>query len=860
MSAPSAASFPVPGSTWLDTYDILDTVADSSSGQSWKARVSGSSKTVQIRLAKALDGGRSKAWDLLCSVATTAPMLRPHARHEVADRFFEVYDLPAASALVSWRQKRGILSESELTTCLRQIAESVSALHKVGLVHLALKPEAFYVEEEDDGKFRIILGGLELVTLRDQEGLIQIPVEPLYAPPEAAGLFKHPPGDRLITWDSFSLGRVVQFLFLGKHVLSLILNRDITSVTPELRERAEMLAFERLDGHLRAGALEAMDELPPRLNTLLRGLLTSSWEARWRDEEIASWLGGATPLEHYSLPTKERCYRHAGQSCTIAEAAEQLRTAEHWDEATNSVFDHETPGTLAAFIQEEASEALKRKMEVINNLFNDSWMAQFPPQALRDSLTALALQQLSGDKLYWRGKRVDATLLLEMLEREEGSGQWLARARILSCPPVLVMLDNGDTEAARVLGEIGRHAKKAEDRARKQSWLSSTDIHSSASIWKLSCQLQNIPSIIANLRAHYACSTQADPQALFTLEKPGIDEQLLLCHMAAKPPAYGFLSHEEFAALRYDALYKEGLLVAEMLFWKRLRLALATGPWWFGRIWWLAAGWGLFALLFAFIKPGPGWLAVACLPAVLALGMRGLLLANLQPLLSIHFPKAPSWHFLDGPSRCNAANNELRTSNELHAILTNINTEIGSLTALTPPPSKVIVPPRFSGLRTTALCSWLILLGLLGYLGWQASLNPPSLQAFQHAWASKPEDLEALAAQTDDNEPNDTRIIWPHTKSPSEPKSIIPLQKTAASPKQEAIALRAGSVLLAKYLRNTITVPILIKLPSETHFVYALYDGKKRSLASKNVFTLSYQPMPRTWIEIDGIKVYVYVD
>ena len=40
---------------------------------------------------------------------------------------------------------------------------------------------------------------------------------------------------------------------------------------------------------------------------------------------------------------------------------------------------------------------------------------------------------------------------------------------------------------------------------------------------------------------------------------------------------------------RYAELFREGQHASEMLFWKRLRRALATGPWWFGKVWWLVA-------------------------------------------------------------------------------------------------------------------------------------------------------------------------------------------------------------------------------------------------------------------------------
>lgn len=860
MSELNPAEFPATGTTWLSTYEILEPLADAGSGQAWKARVAGSQKLVQIRLAKSLDTRRAEAWELLCKLSLSAPIIRPHARHEAAGRFFEVYDLPKdALTLPEWRRQQGMLGEAELRRCIKAIHEGLSALHRAGLAHLSLRQEALYVEN-DQGQLRILLGGLDLVTLRNQKDLVQVPVDPFHAPPEVAGLYKHAPGDRLLTWDSFAFGRIVQTLFLGRHVLGEVLNRDVSTSTPEIRERAEQLAFEKLDGHLRAGALEAMKQVPDRLLLLLRGLLAGSWEARWRDEEVDLWLEGGTPREHYNLPTKARCYRHAGQSCTIAEAAEQLRSAEHWNEAMATVFDNETPGTLGTFIKEEGDNEALSKMALLDSLRTEPWMQQHPEEAQRDMLTAIALQQLSGGKLTWRGRRLDATILLEMLEREDGGNLWLSRARILCAPPVLGLLDMTDAEAGRVLGEVGRHAKKAEDKARKQRWLQANDILGSAALWRQACQLNGLGAVIAALRAGYACSTDADVQTLFTQEKPGIDDQLILCHMASKPPAFGFLTHQEAAARRYAELFRDGQHASEMLFWKRLRRALSTGPWWFGKVWWLVAGWGLFALSFAVVKPGPGWLVVALVPLGLAFGLRAMLMANLQPILSIHFPQAKPWKLLDGPSRCDAARSELRSIGELTAIVRNINADIAKLTVLQPPPPKVLVPPTFLGLRATALCSWLLIAGLFGYVGWQAVENPPSLDALRIAWAGKPQDIEKLAAGEEDSEREETRIPWPHTRVPAEVRLLTPLESKPVSAKQQAAALRAGQALLGRYLPSTINVPVLVPVPVEKHFGYVLYDGRKKVLLSRNVIVLTFQPMPRTWIEVEGRKAYVHAE
>ena len=316
---------PSPGTVWQGLYEVLEILPDSSAGPSWRARIIGSPSTVVIRQGRSLDPARVKAWELLQAL-THRGIQRAVARHLVGERAYEVYEAPPPSTLQSWRAASGSPSENQIVALVKSFVPALAALHRAGLVHLNLRPDSVCLIEEE-GSLGVRIIGLEAVTLFAREELIPASVDPFYAPPEAAGLFRHSPGFGMLAWDWWSLGRILQELVLGRPVLGLILDRDVSRVTPEIRERAEMLLLERMSGDIKPGGVDEMKGLPPRIQLLLHGLLSASRDARWRDIESAAWCAGESPREHYALPSKERCFRYAGQAFTVPEASELFRDA-----------------------------------------------------------------------------------------------------------------------------------------------------------------------------------------------------------------------------------------------------------------------------------------------------------------------------------------------------------------------------------------------------------------------------------------------------------------------------------------------------------------------------------------------------
>ena len=395
-------------------------------------------------------------------------------------------------------------------------------------------------------------------------------------------------------------------------------------------------------------------------------------------------------------------------------------------------------------------------------------------------------------------------------------------------------------------------------------WIQGASCTDQAALWRLVCLPSDTADSLSRLHARFACSTQADVQALFAQEHPAVEDAALLAFMEPDAASrYGFLTHQEWALRRYQQLYADGMEHAEILFWKRLRLALGSGPWWFGRIWWLILAWGGFALIIIIIKPGPLWLVLGCLPALVAIGVRYGLVMQLQPILGIHYPKSRAWRFLDGPARCTEAiagrRDALRSLKDLTLLLRNTNQEISGIKSLQPLPAQVPPPPRFSGLYLASALSWVLFSGLLLACVWQIRVKPPSLKAFRLAWTSHaPATAIALSETAEDPEP-ETLIPWNY-RTPSEAKQLIPQSSRQASPHEIQVACERGRAMLARFKPESVSDPILVQLPSEKGFLFAIYDRRKDALSFRNLIVLTYNPMPRSWLQIEDRKVFVYAE
>lgn len=841
---------PTPGYLWRGQYVVNEPYEENSGTSRWHARRT--SDGVELCLSAARTVGPARQQGMAKLRAFQNPVvLKQYETVDTQTATIEISEAPGLPSLRAWRVQREKVTAGFIQRFLETMIPLLSALHEQGVGHFNLRPEAIYVAgTEDAPSFR--LGAWDCCVAFGQKDLITIPVDPYYAPPECAGLHRHPPTPEIVYWDWWSLGRVLQELILGQHVLATVMGRSLEGVRDEFRTQAENLLLNRLPGEHKAGAIESMPPLDKRLELLLKGLLSPTRDTRWGSTECGLWLKGESPREHYLLQGKERCHRWQGQAYTVAEAAETLRSEDNWQHAADELLQPEKQGTLAWFILKYSPDSICNKLKAATGLLSDESLQEFPPAALREIVTMIALLELAGGKLIWRGRRIDLPSLKENLAKEDGGGQWLGTVWALTSAPILCLLDKLDAEAGRILTDLGRLAGKTVDQAMGNGWLAANAVTEIAKLWELSCEHPGeIQSLVAALRRDYACSTQSPVQDIFRIDRPAQEDAITLAFLSINPERYGFVTHEAWSRTRYTELVQEGLKIARAMLWLRLRKALKLGPWWYGRIWWMLAGWGGFALAFSLVRPGPLMAVVASLPALFAIAVRLGLRARMKRLIIHWCPELPAWKLLDNTQRCDAeflaTGFTLKTEAELEQALDAVNQSIAKLKALQPPPAPVQQPPSFLGLRFAALASWLVFGLVFTLCGWQFRVNPPSWEKFRDAWGIPDRSAEEAEARR-------VKLVWPF-KRPDRVPVIKNFELKPLSEEKARLAKTRAAYLLREYNPATINSLVLVRLPIDENFCFVVWDGGKGALASKEIVRLPYNPLPRTWMEIDGKAV-----
>jgi hypothetical protein len=765
----------------------------------------------------------------------------------------DIYAGPPGPSLSAWRVGRPSLPPGFLEALLHFLTERLEALHSAGVGHFNLRPESIFLEGSDENPI-FHLGGWDCATLMRQKDLVAIPVDPYYAPPEAAGLSRHNPGELLACWDWWGLGRVLQEMLLGHTVLEKVLGRSIDSAArPLLKNKAEELLRGQIAG-FKAGALEVPHGSDKRIVSLLRGLLSSGRDSRWRAYECSLWFAGNSPREHYSISGKEPCFRHENQAYTVAEAAEMFRNENNWEQAAAQLLSPDTPDTLAWFILKNSPEAACRQFKAVTALLEDEDLSEFPPAALHEIITMIALLQFTGGKLVWRGRPVDASSLRDFIGREDGSGLWLGAVWALSSTPVLCLLDKLDAESGRIVTDLCRLAGKVVEKAVLNDWITSNDLIAISKLWALSCEHPSVLHQVGeNLRRSYACSTQDAVETLFTARPPTTESSILLSFMSEEPERFGFLTHEAWAKSRYRLIFGNGFISAQVLLWISLRKSLRIGPSWFGKLWVPVLAWGLVALSFAASHPGPLMALLALTPLLLVLLVRYVLKSYVNRILVRWNPALAPWKLFDGVMRCQKEEDAFalghRSRGQLLADIAQANASIRSLGSINPRPALVPTPPSFFLIKLGSLTSWLLFLCLAFFCSWQLKISPPSWEKTRTAWGLNRIQNEAAAGRQ-------VKMPWPFN-TPTKVKTIKEKSKRSASQSETEQALANGRAMVSEYETDTISALILVRVPTDDLFGFVLYDGKRHQLASKNVYLLVYNPLPRAWVEIDGKSAFI---
>ncbi|MBI2512873.1 MAG: hypothetical protein HYV96_12915 [Opitutae bacterium] len=750
------------------------------------------------------------------------------------------------------------LSLGEVTAAVRALTETIAALHAQGLGHFSLTPDAVHVTGPREAP-RFTLAGFDALEEIEQAELVPIAVDAFSAPPEAAGLFKHSPGPQLAAWDWWSLGRLAQEAVLGFPVAQLLPDTVRMGLPTELSSHAEAMLFERNVGMLRAGGVELMEELGPRLEVLLRGLLASAPEGRWGEAEVREWLAGQTPKERYQAPRHARFFRIGRRCYTVPEAAHVLQEPGHCAEAVRHVFAADERDTLMAFLRSDPTQ--KNALEQLRPAFGleESPAMRGVGEALRrEIVAATVLHTLAAGEFRWRGRPI-AAAAAAMLEDPARRAVAIAELKALAAPPVVHLLKRHDHSASVFLEATVKAAIEAEQMACQFKLERLAGDLPVSEIWLAAIPpLSQVEATHRALRERYAQSDDENLQKIFATPHPPNKVLVLLAWTARAPARFRYVTPAELKRRQFDAWTREAEAAARLLFWAHLRNALEAGPLLFGRVWTLAAGaLGLTALV-AVHLPGPLGVVAGLAPVILFAALRVVAWQVQTRAVARRCPHAAAWRWRDGAARCEReaageadAAGLPRVASAVRERFIRANRERAELAK----PGKCAAVRRASRHWLTwgaALTSWALVALLAAASGYQAWRRPPSLEAHAAAWR-KATHVEKTVRE------EDMKLAWPFKKPIDAPIDVSVRGAYSPTGPQMAAALARGRALVAPYKPETIDALLAIYVPLDTddgNGALLFFDGRRGTLLGRNGVRVNFVPFPKMWMQVGEQRVF----
>ncbi|MDX2187214.1 MAG: hypothetical protein SFV32_09800 [Opitutaceae bacterium] len=897
------------GGLWRGNYQVGDPLPDQAMGRSFKAVHVGTSQEVVIRSLRVNDGVRAKAWEAMKSLGGEL-LVECVEAFELDGRRVEVSALPPAICFRDWVGTRKAGSV-EVKMALVELSKIIHAMHEVGVAHLGVRLEKIYVSSMDGG-MKLRLGGLETATLIKQDGLVAAVVNPFFAPPECVGLYQHSPGRGLKAWDWWSLGRILQEMTLGKHVLGHILERDVTRQTPELLARAEALISEQDESGLRAGAVECMPPMDKDLNVVLRGLLSSCRDARWGMCEIKRWLANDQVKERYHLAKNERLFIWEDRAFTVPEAAEFFGAAEHWKDGLFNLFTQADSRTLVYFLNEvPGMHKTKEKIDSFLKLKDGMALASYAPEVKQDLVACITWGFLAAGTAKPRlfGRELNATCIAELLHTDM-LPVGLSYIKGLVTRAVLQHIEQQDTDSSRFLQEFDKVATTAVNLAKTNSWIVEDNFAEVAKIMRNCLEKEaELRRQLDVMRKDFACSKIIVLDRIFKKPAPSLSELAVLAFTGTDPKRFDYVTHAEYNTEHYRILKERGERLQQALSWLNLERAQRSGPLVFGHWRFSATVWGVMILLIAATRQ---WLMLALvivLPLAFLAACKWLWLRLNRQVIESQMPGSQPWGFLDGCERSRkealsvldvAAVPEIK---ELRKNFKEVNEEIVKL-PLDPRPEKIKAPRRCYTTWLIVSCSWLVAACALAGAGWTVWNHPPRLPKMVTSIVSgrktdkepdlrnlKPQEgkgfTKAISPDKDGEHPlseeeiaqeNATlkeameklrklqeeeaklpkpppKIRW-HFKPAPNPQIVNIRGVEEADPYQQTAATDLAKMTLSRFNPDTINAVIAVRVPTEKGVGIMLWDGKGQRLVNRSVIKMNYVPIARTWLDVGGQKVF----
>lgn len=850
---------------------------------------------ISASLLNKFTASRRGVWEQLSTqLPPEAKILTCLEAHEEEGWRYEVVSQPPATTLREWitcHQADGSMQRQ----LLEQLSVTLSALHTLGVVHLNIRPELIYFGEDSETP-EFVLGGLNHALVYKQARIPSATVDPFYAPPESVDADGRQPGFGLCAWDWWSVGRVIQEMTLGRHVMSMLFGADVVrNPSPDLRERAKNLLLETEPPGMRAGAVEAMGELTPGMKVMLRGLLTSARDARWGAESVRLWLSKESVSNHYDLARNARFFTWKGRGRSLSEVAQYFRTEEQWADGEMNLFEPENPETLAYFLAtvKEHSADL-RKVQQIRSQIDAPELAAVSESARRAVTAAfvwLALGPQPG-ALVVKGRRLDAAGLRELLS----GGQESANSeivKVLMSPTCLAMITPLDASAGEALTQLAAIGGFALRQAEQHAWIDPTDTGGLAHVLKLS--LEGEPALrkrADRVRNTYATCENSVLAEMLADKTPAAWVQLLLVITSENPRRFGYVTKVEHNRQNVTRLKARGERLQVALFWLHLQKTLLAGkPW--------SASWQTFSVFWlclvafgvAIARDVQSTAAVAFALMVLRLilGWRvGKLASKCDPSL------VQRWTWRDGPERCESEAQRLwpEGSADLYVLTKQGDEMEAAMASLQPAEKRPFFPslaPRLAALWPVYVAAALVcilgavqLLKNLGqHLGYQALSIAWTDSGDDHSSgkryvADSPEEIEAELQKLPNLSPEMAEKVrkgeyeivkesfgytlhGPIQKWNFRPPAVVPPlpieSRAPATSAQRAFALVSGELLLRPYGKKGVTALFIVPVPTKTGFGLMVYNAKARKLMDNVALTVHEGPATDTWYRVDRYNV-----
>lgn len=164
-------------------------------------------------------------------------------------------------------------NEEKIRKIALDTASALNICHQAGIIHRDVKVSNFFFRDKEQQQ--LVLGDFGISSLSNEDEELHKTTQartPIYAAPEMYMQVIDGEVELSFIIDYYSLGITLLYLWLGKN--------PFTGNEREIMQQKN------------EGKLPGMDQLPPAINTLIRGLTVVNPEFRWGYEEVERWYNG----------------------------------------------------------------------------------------------------------------------------------------------------------------------------------------------------------------------------------------------------------------------------------------------------------------------------------------------------------------------------------------------------------------------------------------------------------------------------------------------------------------------------------------------------------------------------------------